>query len=132
MTECEEIKPKKINYIRSRRMLELVFNNGLSCELSAEFLRVHSPSAEVRGHAASQKVLQIGKIDVQITAIKPVGHYAIQLVFDDGHDSGFYGWEYIHILCRDRDELWLNYLRQLEAAGASRDLGVQVIRFIPG
>ena len=99
--------------------------------LSCEFLRVHSPSAEVKGHGPGQEVLQTGKIGVNITAIKPVGHYALQLVFDDGHDTGLYSWDYLHQLCSQQETLWQQYLERMTAAGASRDPQVQVINFQP-
>jgi len=121
----------RINYARSRRVLELEFADGISGELSAEFLRVHSPSAEVRGHGPGQETLQTGKCDVQVSAINPVGHYAIQLVFDDGHDSGLFSWDYLRELCSKQEELWQSYLDQLAAAGASRDSDIQVLNFTP-
>jgi len=121
----------RINYARSRRVLELEFADGISGELSAEFLRVHSPSAEVRGHSPGQETLQTGKCDVQVSAINPVGHYAIQLVFDDGHDSGLFSWDYLRELCSKQEELWQSYLDQLAAAGASRDSDIQVLNFTP-
>ena len=121
----------RINYARSRRVLELEFADGISGELSAEFLRVHSPSAEVRGHGPGQETLQTGKRDVQVSAINPVGHYAIQLVFDDGHDSGLFSWDYLRELCSKQVELWQSYLDQLAAAGASRDSDIQVLNFTP-
>ena len=121
----------RINYARSRRVLELEFADGNSGELSAEFLRVHSPSAEVRGHGPGQETLQTGKRDVQVSAINPVGHYAIQLVFDDGHDSGLFSWDYLRELCSKQVELWQSDLDQLAAAGASRDSDIQVLNFTP-
>ena len=99
-----------------------------SCRLSCEFLRVHSPSAEVKGHGPGQEVLQTGKKEVTITDIKPVGNYALQLVFDDGHDTGLYSWDYLHRLCIEQEERWQNYLARLNEAGASRDPDVQVVR----
>ena len=98
----DELEPSvdRIHYSRNQRTLDLSFSDGLTGSLSAEFLRVFSPSAEVRGHGPGQEVLQAGKSDVQITAINSVGHYAIQLVFDDGHDSGLYSWSYLHDLTR--------------------------------
>jgi DUF971 family protein len=92
---------------------------------------VHSPSAEVKGHGPGQEVLQTGKIGVNITAIKPVGHYALQLVFDDGHDTGLYSWDYLQQLCSQQEILWQRYLERMAAAGASRDPQVQVIQFQP-
>lgn len=121
----------RIHYSRNRRVLELSFDDGLTGELSAEFLRVHSPSAEVRGHGPGEEVLQTGKAQVKVTAINPVGHYAVQLVFDDGHDSGLYGWEYLHELVQDKEARWALYLDQLAAAGASREPDVQVLHFSP-
>lgn len=112
--------PTEISYHKKSRMLEIAFGDELRCELSAEFLRVHSPSAEVRGHGPGQEVLQIGKEDVQIRHIEPVGHYAVRLYFDDGHDSGLYSWEELHRFCRHRDELWADYLARLDAAGHKR------------
>ena len=82
----------------------------------------------MRGHGAGQEVLQTGKIDVNITAVKPVGNYAVQLVFDDGHDTGLYSWEYLYQLCTEREERWQNYLDRLAAAGVSRDPEVQVLK----
>ena len=88
--------------------------------LSCEFLRVHSPSAEVRGHGQGQDVLQVGKEDVNITAIEPVGNYAVRLVFSDGHNTGLYSWDYLYDLGRDYEALWLEYLGKLSLAGIQR------------
>jgi DUF971 family protein len=88
--------------------------------LSCEFLRVYSPSAEVRGHGHGQEVLQTGKEDVSITGIEPVGNYAIKLVFSDGHDTGLYSWDYLYALGRDYEALWLEYLGKLSVAGIQR------------
>lgn len=112
--------PTEINYHRKSRMLEIAFGEGAHCQLSAEFLRVHSPSAEVRGHGPGQEVLQIGKEDVDISRIEPVGNYAVRLYFDDGHDTGLYSWEELYRFCTHRDELWAEYLRRLTAAGHKR------------
>jgi len=90
--------PTDIRYHQQTRILEVVFDNGLNLEMSAEYLRVHSPSAEVRGHGPGQGVTPVGKEDVSITAIRPVGHYAVCLVFSDGHDSGLYTWDYLYEL----------------------------------
>jgi DUF971 family protein len=89
--------------------------------LPFELLRVYSPSAEVQGHGPGQEVLQVGKRDVQIQALEPVGHYAVKPTFSDGHDSGLFTWEYLAWLGANQDELWQNYLDRLAAAGASRD-----------
>ena len=103
----------------------------MSASLDAEFLRVFSPSAEVRGHGPGQEVLQAGKSAVTISAIEPVGHYAVQLVFDDGHDSGLYSWSYLRELIEARENLWQNYLERLARAGLSREPDVQVLMFQP-
>lgn len=104
------------------RVLEVAFDDGNRYQLPFEFLRVLSPSAEVRGHGIGQEVLQSGKRNVQITAIEPVGHYAVKLVFSDGHDSGLYSWDYLATLGARQDELWGAYLERLAVAGASRDI----------
>ena len=121
----------RIHYARNQRTLDLSFDDGLTGSLSAEFLRVFSPSAEVRGHGPGQEVLQAGKAGVQITAINPVGHYAVQLVFDDGHDSGLYSWSYLHDLISRQTHLWRNYVARLDAAGLGRDVDTQVLMFQP-
>ena len=121
----------RIHYARNQLILDLSFDDGLTGSLSAEFLRVFSPSAEVRGHVPGQEVLQAGKAGVQITAINPVGHYAVQLVFDDGHDSGLYSWSYLHDLISRQTHLWRNYIARLDAAGLGRDADTQVLMFQP-
>jgi DUF971 family protein len=108
--------------------MELAYSDADSFELSCEFLRVYSPSAEVRGHGPGQEVLQAGKKNVKITAIKPVGNYAVQLVFDDGHDTGIYSWDYLRELGESRQSLWEIYLQNLHDAGLGRDPEVQVVR----
>jgi DUF971 family protein len=113
--------PTEIKLHQASRVLELVFPRGIVFRLSCEFLRVHSPSAEVRGHGPGQEVLQAGKRDVTITDLEPVGHYAIRPIFSDGHDTGIYSWDYLYDLGVRQDELWQRYLHRLEAAGASRD-----------
>ena len=113
--------PTELKLRLKSRLLSLTFDDGAQFELSFEYLRVHSPSAEVRGHGAGQEVLQAGKRDVLVTAINPVGHYAVQLVFDDGHDSGLFSWTYLHELGRDRAAKWQAYLDRLESAGYSRE-----------
>jgi DUF971 family protein len=125
------VQPNDIKLRRGTRVVELSYPDGRRYELSWEFLRVHSPSAEVRGHHPSEAVLQTGKQKVAVTDIRPVGHYALQLVFDDGHDSGLYTWEYLETLCRDADELWRSYLERLAVAGGSRDPDMQVLHFDP-
>ena len=103
------------------RQLEIGFDDGARFTLDAEYLRVHSPSAEVRGHGVGNEVLQTGKKQVAITALQPVGHYALKIVFDDGHDSGLYSWAYLYELGAKRDQYWQDYLNRLAAAGASRE-----------
>jgi DUF971 family protein len=112
--------PTEITLHQQSKQLEISFEDGLHCILPFEFLRVHSPSAEVRGHGPGQETLQVGKRDVILTDIEPVGSYAIKLTFDDGHDSGLYTWEYLHQLGQNQQTLWNEYLHQLEAAGESR------------
>ena len=113
--------PVEIKLHSKSRVLEITFDNGDRFELSYEFLRVFSPSAEVRGHGIGQEKLQIGKRDVDILRLEPVGNYAIRPVFSDGHESGLYSWDILHGLGSHRDELWQAYLDKLAAAGASRD-----------
>ena len=113
--------PVEIRLHQRSRVLELAFDDGQRFEMSFEFLRVFTPSAEARGHAPGQETLQIGKRDVDILRIEPVGNYAIRPVFSDGHDSGLYSWDILYGLGEHRDELWQAYLDQLEEAGASRD-----------
>ena len=121
----------RIHYSRTRHVLELAFDDGSEGELSAEFLRVHSPSAEVRGHTPGQEVLQTGKRNVAITTINAVGHYAVQLVFDDGHDSGIFTWPYLLELVQDSAGLWERYLKAVQTARSSRDPEIQVLHFKP-
>ena len=104
-------------------MLEVAFDDGTTFSLSFEFLRVHSPSAEVRGHGAGQEVLQTGKRDVEIKALQPVGNYAIQPYFSDGHDTGLYSWDYLYHLGANQAKLWQDYLQRLEAAGFGGEAG---------
>jgi DUF971 family protein len=124
-------RPLGIRLHKRSRELELEYPDGERYSLSCEYLRVYSPSAEVRGHGTGQEVLQTGKLKVGIDAIKPVGRYAVQLVFDDGHDTGLYSWDYLYELCTEKPRLWQQYLDRLEQAGASRDPDVQVIHFQP-
>lgn len=113
-------RPIDIKLHQASRLLEIKFDNDTECMLSCEFLRVHSPSAEVRGHGAGQEVLQIGKEDVNISAIEPVGNYAVKLVFTDGHDTGLYSWDYLYYLAEHYQGLWLDYIGKLDAAGHPR------------
>jgi DUF971 family protein len=113
-------RPSEIRLRQKSRVLEIAFDDGARFELPCELLRVYSPSAEVRGHGPGQEVLQVGKEDVNITAIEPVGTYAVKLVFDDGHDSGLYTWDLLYRLGARRDEFWDNYLQRLTQAGHAR------------
>ncbi|MDX5363029.1 MAG: DUF971 domain-containing protein [Pseudazoarcus pumilus] len=115
--------PTSITVQRQSRILQISFDDGASFQLPFEYLRVYSPSAEVRGHGPGQEVLQVGKRMVDIVAVDPVGNYAIRPRFDDGHDSGLYSWDYLYDLGARRDELWQAYLDKLAAQGASRDDG---------
>ena len=119
--ETSTPQPTALTLHQSSRVLEIAFADGRSFRLPYEFLRVHSPSAEVRGHGPGQETLQVGKRDVGITTVEPVGHYAIQPTFSDGHDSGIFSWEYLYDLGDRHDELWQRYLERLAQAGASRD-----------
>jgi DUF971 family protein len=112
--------PTEINLHQKSRVLELTFDDGEHFELSCEYLRVYSPSAEVRGHASGEEVLQVGKADVNIDRIEPVGTYAIQPYFDDDHDTGIYSWEWLYYLGKNHDKLWQEYLDKLEKAGQKR------------
>jgi len=113
--------PTEIKLHQKSRQMEISFDDGRRFELSYEFLRVYSPSAEVRGHGAGQETLQTGKRLVTIERIETVGNYALQFHFSDGHDSGIYSWEYLHELCRDQQRRWADYLARLSLAGASRE-----------
>jgi DUF971 family protein len=113
--------PTDITLHQASRILEIAFGDGQRFRLPCELLRVYSPSAEVRGHGPGQEVLQVGKRDVGIVALEPVGTYALKLVFSDGHDTGLYAWDYLYELGRDQDALWRRYLERLQEAGASRD-----------
>lgn len=112
--------PVEIRLHTLSRMLEVSFDDGARYELPAEYLRVHSPSAEVQGHGSGEGVLVTGKQQVGIRAVEPIGHYAVRLVFDDGHDSGLYSWKYLYELGRNREKNWTAYLGRLAAAGKSR------------
>jgi len=112
--------PLDIRLRKQSRCLTISFDDGATFDLSFEYLRVYSPSAEVKGHGPGQEVLQTGKEDVGIARIEPVGHYALKLVFDDGHDTGLYSWRYLHELGREKDKRWADYLDRLAAAGYAR------------
>ena len=113
-------RPTKIVLHQQSRMLEVAFDDDRIFNLSCEYLRVFSPSAEVRGHGPGQEVLQIGKENVNISAVESVGAYAVKLVFDDGHDSGIYSWETLYELGSRQEDYWQAYLEELEKAGYER------------
>jgi len=114
-------RPTEIKLHQKSRILEIAFDDGKRFSLPCEYLRVFSPSAEVRGHGPGQEVLQVGKRNVEIKEIEPVGNYAVKLAFSDGHDTGLYSWEYLHELGEKQESSWKSYLARLEQAGASRD-----------
>ena len=114
-------QPTEIKLHQASRILEIAFADGQRFRLPYEFLRVYSPSAEVRGHGPGQETLQIGKRDVAITNVESVGHYALRPTFSDGHDSGIYSWDYLYDLGIRHDELWQRYLDRMKQAGASRE-----------
>lgn len=114
------MQPANIRYHKKTRTLELQYSDGHNAVLSAELLRVFSPSAEVRGHSEEQRVLQTGKKQVKIQSVDPIGNYAIRIQFDDGHDTGIYSWGYLRELADKREEYWTQYLHDLEQANASR------------
>lgn len=113
--------PTGITLHRKSRIMEVSFDDGSRFSLPFEYLRVYSPSAEVRGHGPGQEVLQLGKRDVDVVDIEAVGNYAVKPVFSDGHDSGLYSWDYLYMLGRDHDALWQQYLDRLASDGGSRD-----------
>ncbi len=113
--------PTEIKLHQKSKLMEVSFDDGRQFTFTYEFLRVHSPSAEVRGHGPGQEVLQTGKKDVDMVALEPVGAYAVQPRFSDGHDTGIYAWDYLRHLGTNQEKLWADYLAKLEAAGASRD-----------
>jgi len=113
--------PTEIKLHQKSRVLEIAFANGMSFQLPCEFLRVYSPSAEVRGHGPGQEVLQIGKKNVEISRVEPVGQYAVQLHFSDGHSTGIYSWDLLYDYGTRQDEMWGEYLKRMGEAGASRE-----------
>lgn len=126
--------PTEIKLHKKTALLELTYADGGIYSLPAEFLRVYSPSAEVRGHGQGKEVLQVGKLNVKIDKIEPVGHYAVRLRFDDGHDTGIYSWEYLRELALHQQTMWDEYLNRLRKAGERREplaTGVQVVNIMP-
>lgn len=122
--------PTKIVVRESKDTLLLAFSSEQEFDLPAEYLRVYSPSAEVRGHGEGNETLQFGKRDVKIKSLEKAGNYALQIIFSDGHDSGIYSWEYLQELAENYQEKWANYLKKLHNAGLSRDLEAQVIKLL--
>ncbi|MEP6607317.1 MAG: DUF971 domain-containing protein [Burkholderiaceae bacterium] len=117
--------PINLTLHSASRVLEIEFDDGQAFKLPFEFLRVYSPSAEVRGHGPGQETLQPGKRNVIVNELHPIGHYAVQPVFSDGHSSGIYSWEYLHEIGTHQTRLWSEYLARLDAAGASREAAAQ-------
>lgn len=126
--QTTQLQVSRLHYHRQSRMLDILFSDGTAAGFSAEFLRVFSPSAEVRGH--DKPKLVSNKKQVAISNLLPVGHYAVKLVFDDGHDSGIYSWQYLQQLSVQKDTLWQNYLARLAAANANRD-GLIAVKLTP-
>ena len=115
-------QPVSINLHKKSRLLSISYDDGKSFDLSCEYLRVHSPSAEVMGHGPGQEVLQTGKENVTIDELEPVGHYAVKLYFSDGHNTGLYTWDYLYELGINHDRYWRKYLDALKQAGIKRDI----------
>ncbi|MDH4874791.1 DUF971 domain-containing protein [Pseudomonas sp. BN515] len=120
--------PSGIELHKASRTLTLKYGPQENYTLSAEFLRVHSPSAEVQGHG--KPILQYGKLNVGLTKLEPAGNYALKLTFDDGHDSGLFTWDYLYQLATRQEELWNDYLQELAAAGRSRDPNESVVKLM--
>ena len=114
-------QPTEITLHQASRVLEVAFEDGQRFSLPCEYLRVYSPSAEVRGHGPGQEVLQVGKREVGIKSVEPVGSYAVKLVFTDGHDTGLYSWQTLYDLGEHQEAYWQDYLDRMAKAGASRD-----------
>jgi len=124
--------PTEFTVHQKSRTVDIAFDDGAAFVLPIELLRVYSPSAEVQGHGPGQEVLQLGKRNVVIDAVEPVGNYGIKPIFSDGHESGIYTWEYLYRLGRDQDGLWGAYMARLQAAGFKDDTGRDPIPEIPG
>ncbi|MGZ8289461.1 MAG: gamma-butyrobetaine hydroxylase-like domain-containing protein [Telluria sp.] len=124
--------PTELTVRQKSRVLEIAFEDGSAFSLPFEYLRVYSPSAEVRGHGVGQEVLQLGKRDVQVTALDPVGNYAVKPTFSDGHDSGLFTWDYLHQLGSEQEALWADYMKRLNAAGFEGDSGREPGAAVPG
>lgn len=122
----ETPRPTEIKLHQKSRILDITFSDGKTFQFSCEFLRVHSPSAEVSGHGPGQEVLQTGKKMINIRKIEPIGNYAIQLHFTDGHNTGLYSWDLLYNYGLNQDKIWLRYLQHMEEAGASREPDIRV------
>ncbi|OPX54487.1 DUF971 family protein [Oceanospirillum multiglobuliferum] len=120
-SDAPQLVPTDIKYRKKSNLLALTYADGTVYELEAEFLRVYSPSAEVKGHGEGSEVLQVGKKYVAIQNILPAGSYAIKIIFDDGHDSGLYSWDYLYEIGRHKEVFWQGYLKRLAEANASRE-----------
>ena len=118
--QIKKHRPTDIRLHQKSRVLEVVFDNGAEFRLPCEFLRVHSPSAEVQGHGAGQETLQVGKEQVNIKEIEPVGAYAVKLHFDDGHNTGLFSWEFLYRVGQNQEAMWQSYLQRLKEAGHER------------
>lgn len=121
-------KPTRIVVRQAKDSLLIEFSDGQEFSLPAEFLRVHSPSAEVRGHGEGNETLQFGKREIRITGLEQAGNYALLILFSDGHDSGIFSWDYLRHLADNQDAMWSLYLEKLHTAGLSRDSDSQVIK----
>jgi DUF971 family protein len=124
--------PTALTLHQKSKLLDIAFDDDTAFSIPFEMLRVYSPSAEVQGHGPGQEVLQLGKRDVGITGVEPVGNYAIKPVFSDGHESGIFTWDYLHYLGNEHDKLWQAYLGRLQAAGFKGDTGRTPIPELPG
>jgi DUF971 family protein len=113
--------PENITVHSQSRVLEVSFSDGAAFRIPFELMRVYSPSAEVAGHGPGQETLQTGKREVTLSGLEPVGNYAIQPAFSDGHDSGIFSWDYLYFLGSQQDQLWADYAARLQAAGVDRD-----------
>ena len=122
--------PSRVVLRESKDALMLTYSDGQEYILPAEYLRVYSPSAEVRGHGEGNEILQFGKRLVTINALEKAGNYALQIVFSDGHDSGIYSWDYLQALAEGYEDRWATYLEKIHSAGLSRDLDAQVIKLM--
>ncbi len=118
------VTPTEIKLHQTSRKLEIAFSDGTRFNLTFEFLRVYSPSAEVRGHGPGQEVLQVGKREILINSAEPVGLYALNFEFSDGHNTGIFSWDYLRELGQNYEDMWAEYLRRMDAAGATRDPGI--------